>query len=146
MNESLVIPLLNTQKKAMWRWAVVPAGNPFVYVPTWSEQEARSIAEVIDQGAPPEQFINRPVTRRMRVEYGLPTVPPALLRMAHLPGYGAWHPVAAPTLELLGDRVARLQFEWPGAGGEVERLFLVAAPKPLSVPQLIDLATGAAAA
>lgn len=134
---SQVISIPDTTPDMLWRWAVLPVTNPYIYIPMPTREQAQALAGEVDAGARPETFVTRRITERMRDVYQLAPLPPSLLDMPHLPGFGAWEPVSRATAGLLRPtRAARVKVDIPGIPGLVRSLYLAAAPQGCSVARL----------
>ncbi|WP_280245563.1 hypothetical protein [Nocardia abscessus] len=127
---SLVAHLPTT---SMWRWLVIPASNPNIYVPFPTEAAADAAADEFDRGiAIPEWFIHLQVTPAMRAALKLPEPekPPKLTR---LPGHTQWRAVSFEAgYEAVADRevtVAEITIHEPGQ--EPRTVYYVATPHAL---------------
>ncbi|WP_280499346.1 hypothetical protein [Nocardia cyriacigeorgica] len=87
----------------MWQWAVIPASNPYIYVPAPSREQATAIAVDLDKGTRPELYDWREVPEHLRVRMLLPDLP----RMPARPKqFGRWQPVSEATAQALTGTVA----------------------------------------
>ncbi|MGW5514632.1 hypothetical protein [Nocardia africana] len=87
------------QTTAIWRWAVVPVSNPFIFIPAPTWAQAHAIAKDVDRGGRPEMYCYREVPADLRDRLSLPHLP----ELPELPGraYSAWTPVSGPAAKFL---------------------------------------------
>ena len=94
--QSVSIPWTTTD---MWRWATIPAANPFIYIPSPNPQTAKDIADDLNIGTRPEFYSHRPVPPSMRERLSLPDFPDDLLPSpVH---FGFWYPVSRDAAKML---------------------------------------------
>lgn len=102
MNNGLA-QIAHHRTNTMWQWAVIPASNPYIYIPAPSREQATAIAVDTDKGTRPELFDWRPVPEHLRTRMLLPDMP----RLPKRPdGFQPWQAVSAATAEILRGSVA----------------------------------------
>ncbi|MBF6277029.1 hypothetical protein [Nocardia nova] len=97
----------------MWRWATIPAANPFIYIPSPNPETAKQIADDLNNGTRPEFYAHRPIPEAMRERLSLPDFPADQLPSPH--EFGRWYPVSRSAAKMLRQtRAAVRSFEIAG--------------------------------
>jgi hypothetical protein len=99
--QAVSIPWTTTD---MWRWATIPAANPFIYIPSPNPVTAKDIADDLNNGTRPEFYSHRPIPPSMRERLSLPEFPSD--QLPRPVEFGYWYPVSRSAAKMLRQTTA----------------------------------------